>query len=320
MSTLPLVGLALGKKGSVPMNTKPVLVVLAAGLGSRYGGLKQLEPVGSHGQLIIDYSIYDAKRAGFEEVVFVIRPENQEAFEETIGKRIGNHLKVTYAPQVVADLPQGYALPAGRTKPWGTAHAALCAGKFVSGNFAIINADDFYGAEAYVKIYDFLAQTSGGQFGLVGYALKNTVTEFGTVSRGVCTVDENQKLLGVVEHTHIEKGDSCPRFTLDKGETWTDISGDSVVSMNLWGFTSAYLKDAQKQFQDFLDNDSDPMTKEFYLPSVADLMIQEKKAEVSVMTSKDLWYGITYPQDRPQVVEALAEFTKKGLYPENLWA
>ncbi len=300
---------------------KPVLVVLAAGLGSRYGGLKQLEPVALHGQLIIDYSIYDAKRAGFEEVIFVIRQEMESAFEETIGKRIGDNMKISYAYQELTDLPQGFTLPEGRTKPWGTAHAALAARKLISGSFAIINADDFYGAQAYQKIYDFLtkADSAFDHHGLVGYALANTVTEHGTVSRGICAVDENQNLVSVEECTYIEKGEITPRFSRDMGKTWESLPPETIVSMNLWGFAPSYLEEAEIQFAQFLANDADPLTKEFYLPTVADQLIAEKKASVSVLSSKDLWYGITYPQDRPYVMDALKALTQQGKYPENLW-
>lgn len=298
---------------------KPVLIVLAAGLGSRYGGLKQLEPVGENHQLIIDYSIYDAKRGGFEDVIFVIRPEMQEAFEETIGARIGDKMNISYAHQVLSDIPEGLSVPEGRTKPWGTAHAALAAREFVKGPFAIINADDFYGAEAYQTIFDFLSTGKEGEYGLVGYPLENTVTEFGTVSRGICTVDENQRLIKVVERTHIEKGTDCPRFSPDKGETWEKVSGDTIVSMNLWGFSPSYLKETEIQFKTFLNTMADPLTSEFYLPTVADELVSQGKAVVSVLSSQDLWYGITYPEDRPRVVEAIKAMTQDGKYPSVLW-
>lgn len=298
---------------------KPVLLVLAAGLGSRYGGLKQLEPVGEHGQLIIDYSLYDAKRAGFEDVIFVIRPEMEEAFRETIGARIGDKMNLSYAHQVLTDLPEGVSLPEGRTKPWGTAHAALAARAMVKGGFAIINADDFYGKGAFQAVYDHLSTAKEGEFALVGYSLENTVTEHGTVSRGVCSVDEDGHLLKIVERTHIEKGQTCPRFSLDKGETWEELPGDSVVSMNLWGFDASYLMNAQSQFVDFLDNLREPLSQEFYLPTVADVMISQEKAEVTVVSCPDLWYGITYPEDRPRVEGAISAMTQAGDYPGNLW-
>lgn len=296
---------------------KAVLLVLAAGMGSRYGGLKQLEPVGAEGQLIIDYSLYDAKRAGFEEVIFVIREEMQEAFDETIAKRVGSKLKLSYGYQRLEDLPQGYSIPQGRSKPWGTAHAALAARELISSPFAIINADDFYGAEAFVKVYDHLQQSS--DHALVGYALENTVTDHGTVSRGVCEISPEGYLQSVVERTHIASGTVCPKFSLDKGETWTDIAGDTIVSMNLWGFQESYLAEAQEQFTAFLEGSGDPLTKEFYLPSVADTLISQGRGKVKVLSSKDLWYGITYPQDRPSVVSAIQSMTTTGKYPKHLW-
>lgn len=300
----------------------PVLLVLAAGLGSRYGGLKQLESVSSHNQLIIDYSIYDAKRAGFEEVIFVIRPDTEEAFRETIGKRIGSKMKVRYAHQTSEDLPSGFLLPEGRTKPWGTAHAALAARDLISGSFATVNADDFYGASSYQKIFDFLQSTKDDTFyhyGLVGYALKNTVTEHGTVSRGVCVVDESNRLLKIDERTHIEKGTACPRYSLDGGTSWENLSEDTIVSMNLWGFSRSYLDEAYVGFQIFLKDMSDPLKSEYYLPTVASDLVKAGKAHITVLPSSENWYGITYPDDRPSVVEAIAQMTKEGLYPENLW-
>ncbi len=296
---------------------QPVLLVLAAGMGSRYGGLKQLEPVGAEGQLIIDYSLFDAKRAGFEEVIFVIREEMQEAFDETIAKRVGSKLGLSYAYQKLEDLPDGFTLPSERKKPWGTAHAALSARELISSPFAIINADDFYGAEAFVKVYDHLQQST--DHALVAYALENTVTEHGTVSRGVCDISPEGYLQSVVERTHIASGAVCPRYSLDKGETWTDIPGETIVSMNLWGFQESYLTEAKEQFVAFLEGSGDPLTKEFYLPSVADTLISQGRGRVKVLSSGDLWYGITYPQDRPSVVSALESMTASGKYPKFLW-
>lgn len=302
---------------------KPVLLVLAAGLGSRYGGLKQLEPVGQNGELIIDYSIYDAKRAGFEEVIFVIRPEHQTAFDETIGQRIGGAMTVHYAYQQIQDLPSGFSLPEGREKPWGTGHAVWSARKLISGPFATINADDFYGATSFQKVYDFLAnhpdQPQSYQYGLVGYALKNTVTAHGTVSRGICTVDEHKHLLKIDERTHIEQGTLCPRFSLDQGQTWEEVSGDAPVSMNLWGFTPSYMTEAEAGFITFLEQLADPLKGEYYLPSVADRLVKENRATVTVLESLEKWYGITYPEDRPTVIDAIETMTKQGVYPPRLW-
>lgn len=305
-------------------NTKPVLVVMAAGMGSRYGGLKQIDPVGNHGQLIIDYSIYDARRAGFETVVFVIKPEIEADFKAAIGDRLSQVMEVKYAYQLKEDLPEGYTVPEGRTKPWGTAHAVLAARKVVDGPFAVINSDDYYGPDAYREIYDYLLNHPDGkyyEYAMVGYLLKNTVTEHGHVARGVCVEDEDQMLVSVTERTHIEKGEQCPRYTEDGGETWTDLSSDTIVSMNLWGFTRSYMDEALKRFPAFLDRalKSDPTKGEYFLPSVVSELIAEGKARVKVLRSKDKWYGVTYKEDKETVVAAIAEKTAAGVYPDDLW-
>ena len=302
---------------------KPVLVIMAAGMGSRYGGLKQLDPVGSHGQLIIDYSIYDARRAGFETVVFVIKPEIEEDFKRCIGDRMSRSMDVRYAYQLKEDLPEGYSVPAERTKPWGTAHAALAARKVVDGPFAIINADDYYGPEAFQEIYDYLAAHEDGdvyEYVMVGYLLKNTVTENGTVARGVCEETADQFLTRVTERTKIEKGEP-PRFTEDDGKTWTELPADTIVSMNMWGFTRSFLDEAWKRFPAFLDQAlaSNPAKAEYFLPTVVSQLIGEGRARVKVLRSEDKWYGVTYREDKPAVVNAIAEKTKAGLYPDRLW-
>ena len=302
---------------------KPVLVIMAAGMGSRYGGLKQLDPVGNHGQLIIDYSIYDARRAGFETVVFVIKPEIEADFKAAIGDRIAKVMDVKYAYQIKEDLPEGYAVPAERTKPWGTAHAALAARSVVDGPFAIINADDYYGPEAYQKIYDYLAShedSSMYEYVMVGYLIKNTVTENGTVARGVCEETGEQFLSQITERTKIEKGPP-PRFTEDDGQTWTELDENTIVSMNMWGFTRSFLDEALARFPAFFffifaEN---PLKGEYFLPSVVSQLIGEGKARVKVLRSEDKWYGVTYREDKPTVVAAIAEKTTSGLYPDNLW-
>ena len=302
---------------------KPVLVIMAAGMGSRYGGLKQLDPVGNHGQLIIDYSIYDARRAGFETVVFVIKPEIEADFKAAIGDRIAKVMDVKYAYQIKEDLPEGYAVPAERTKPWGTAHAALAARSGVDGPFAIINADDYYGPEAYQKIYDYLAShedSSVYEYVMVGYLIKNTVTENGTVARGVCEETGEQFLSQITERTKIEKGPP-PRFTEDDGQTWTELDENTIVSMNMWGFTRSFLDEALARFPAFLDKTlaENPLKGEYFLPSVVSQLIGEGKARVKVLRSEDKWYGVTYREDKPTVVAAIAEKTTSGLYPDNLW-
>ena len=302
---------------------KPVLVIMAAGMGSRYGGLKQLDPVGGHGQLIIDYSIYDARRAGFETVVFVIKPEIEADFKAAIGDRVSKAMNVKYAYQLKEDLPEGYSVPAGRTKPWGTAHAALATRNIVDGPFAVINADDYYGPEAFQEIYNYLSTHQDGEFYeyvMVGYLLKNTVTENGTVARGVCEETADHFLTQVTERTKIEKGEP-PRYTEDDGKTWTDLPGDTIVSMNMWGFTRSFLDEALARFPAFLDKAlaENPEKGEYFLPTVVSQLIDEGKARVKVLRSEDKWYGVTYREDKPTVVAAIAEKTDSGLYPSQLW-
>ena len=304
---------------------KPVLVVMAAGMGSRYGGLKQIDPVGNHGQLIIDYSIYDAKRAGFDTVVFVIKHEIEEAFHEAIGDRLSKFINVKYAYQQLDDLPEGYEVPDGRVKPWGTCHAVLAARKIVDGPFAVINADDYYGPEGFQKIFDYLSAHPDApgcyEFAMVGYKVGNTVTGHGSVARGVCQVDGDGYLMQVTERTRIEKDGPDARFTEDGGATWVHLDGGSIVSMNLWGFTRSFLDEAQARFPAFLDRTlaEDPLKGEYFLPGVVTQLLEEGRARVKVLTSGDKWHGVTYREDRPDVVRALADMTAGGLYPAELW-
>ena len=302
---------------------KPVLVIMAAGMGSRYGGLKQLDPVGNHGQLIIDYSIYDARRAGFETVVFVIKPAIEEDFKRCIGDRVSKSMDVRYAYQLKEDLPEGYAVPAERTKPWGTAQAALAARNVVDGPFAVINADDYYGPEAFKEIFDYLSGHPDGdvyEYAMVGYLLKNTVTENGTVARGVCRETADHCLAQITERTKIEKGEP-PRYTEDDGKTWTELPGDTIVSMNLWGFNRSFLEEAEARFPAFLDRAlaENPLKAEYFLPAVVSQLLDEGKARVKVLRSEDKWYGVTYREDKEAVVAAIAEKTRAGLYPAKLW-
>ncbi len=304
---------------------KPVLVVMAAGMGSRYGGLKQIDPVGSHGEVIVDYSIYDALRAGFDKVVFVIKKEIEEDFYEVIGRRMEKLAKVDYAFQRLDDLPAGYTVPEGRTKPWGTAQAIYSIRGVVDAPFAVINADDYYGPHAFQLIYDQLASLPEGgdvlPFCMVGYRLKNTLTEYGHVARGVCSVDDGGILREVTEHTHIEKTADGARFTEDGGETWTALDPETVVSMNLWGFTPGLLEEIGARFPAFLDQTlkTDPIKGEYQLPTVVNALLQEGKASVRVLTSPDKWCGVTYKEDKPAVMEAIAEKHRSGLYPAPLW-
>ena len=301
--------------------TKPVLVVMAAGMGSRYGGLKQIDPVGNHGQLIIDYSIYDALRAGFKRVVFVIKRELEDHFRSAIGARLSRVIDVQYAYQELSDLPEGYAVPAGRVKPWGTCHAVLAARGLVDGPFAVINSDDYYGPEAFRTIYDYLSRHTDRpgcyEYAMVGYLLGNTVTEHGHVARGVCREDAGHYLEQVVEHTHIEPEGADARFTEDGGQTWTRLSGGTIVSMNLWGFTPAYVQEAKAGFAAFLKESLpvNPMKCEYYLPTVVTGALERGEADVHVLTSADKWHGITYREDKPELVAALKKMSEDGLYP-----
>ena len=304
---------------------KPVLVVLAAGMGSRYGGLKQMDSVAGHGQSIIDYSIYDARRAGFEKVIFVIKRALEEDFRRLVGDRIARGIQVEYAFQELDDLPAGYAVPAGRKKPWGTTHAVLAARDLIRGPFAVINSDDYYGPEAFRLIYDFLSTQDEAavpqRYAMVSYLLGNTVTDNGSVARGVCRVGEDGLLRELVEHTRIEKDGSDARSTLDGGETWVPLPGSTPVSMNFWGFQRSFVDEGEARFPEFLDRilAENPEKGEFYLPLLVSRLIGEGKAQVQVLPSEDKWYGVTYREDKPGVVAALADMTARGLYPENLW-
>ena len=304
---------------------KPVLVVLAAGMGSRYGGLKQMDPVGGHGQSIIDYSLYDARRAGFETVIFVIKREIEKDFKELVGSRVSRGIRVEYAYQALDDLPRGYQVPAGRKKPWGTTHAVLAARELIDGPFGVINADDYYGPDAFRSIYDYLSTHTDGpegyRYAMAGYLLGNTVTEHGSVARGVCQMDRQGMLEDVVERTQIEKDGDNARFTLDGGTTWTPLPGSTLVSMNFWGFQRSFIDEALGRLPGFLDQilAENPEKGEVYLPLVVSQLIHEGRAQVKVLPSHDKWYGVTYREDKPTVVRALAEKTARGEYPENLW-
>ncbi len=304
---------------------KPILVVMAAGMGSRYGGLKQMDPIGPSGEVIIDYSIYDARRAGFETVVFIIKEEIADTFREIIGDPIARHMDVRYAYQNVKNIPAGYEVPEGRVKPWGTAHAILSAGDVIDAPFAVINADDFYGASAFQDIFNFLndnAATDGKyQFAMAGYLLGNTVTEHGHVARGVCQVDQDMHLESIVEHTRIETYEGGIHSSLDDGETWEHLPFETIVSMNLWGFPEAFVSEIEDGFPAFLDRAlmDNPAKAEYFLPEVVRQMIDAGKADVTVLVSRDKWYGVTYKEDKPVVEKAIRDKIKDGDYPEKLW-
>ena len=304
---------------------KPVLVVMAAGMGSRYGGLKQLDPIDDNGHVILDYSVYDARRAGFDTVIFVIKPEIEEDFRALVGDRIAKVMEVKYVFQRTDDLPEGYTVPAGREKPWGTAQAVLAARDVVDGPFAVINADDYYGPEGFEEIYNYLLHhpdTPGMyEYAMVGYLLMNTVTEHGSVARGVCTETASGYLHSVVERTRIIRGERCPQYTEDDGETWNDLCEDDIVSMNLWGFQRSYLDEAWARFPAFLDKAliENPLKAEYFLPGVVSGLLSQHKARVKVLRSNDRWYGVTYKEDKPGVMAALRDLREKGLYTEKLW-
>lgn len=303
---------------------KPVLVIMAAGMGSRYGGLKQIDPVDSEGHIIVDFSLYDAKRAGFEKAIFIIKEENEQAFREAVGDRVSEYMEVSYAFQKLDNLPEGYAVPEGRVKPWGTAHAVLSCIDQVKGPFAVINADDYYGVEAFQLIYDYLTTHQDDEkfrYTMVGYILGNTVTDNGHVSRGVCTTNEKNELVAVTERTKIEKRDGGIAFTEDDGETWTALPEETIVSMNMWGFSRSILDEIQAGFPAFLDEGiaANPMKCEYFLPSVVSRLLAEDRASVYVLKSRDKWYGITYKEDKPVVVEAMQNMKDSGVYPQHLW-
>lgn len=303
---------------------KPVLVIMAAGMGSRYGGLKQIDPVDSEGHIIMDFSLFDAKRAGFEKAVFIIKKENEKDFREAIGDRVSKYMEVSYAFQELSNLPKGYEVPEGRVKPWGTAHAVYSAVRQIDGPFAVINADDYYGREAFQLIYDFLSTHKDDEkyrYTMVGYEVGKTVTDNGYVSRGICEINENSELVKVVERTRIEKRDGGIAFTEDGGGTWEKVPADTTVSMNMWGFTESILTEIQNGFAAFLEEGLkiNPMKCEYFLPAVVSNLLAEEKASVEVLKSKDKWYGITYKEDKPVIMEALSRMKDEGFYPKHLW-
>jgi hypothetical protein len=297
--------------------TKPTLLVLAAGMGSRYGGLKQIDPVGPAGETIIDYSIYDALRAGFGKLVFVIRHDIEQQFREIVGARFEKRVAVEYAFQELDKLPPGFSVPAGRTKPWGTTHAILMAEKVVKENFAAINADDFYGQNAYQTLAQHL--TSGTpDYAMVGFILKNTLSAHGTVARGVSRVDVNNYLTSIVEMMKIEPDGSGAKNTEADGKI-TKLTGDEAVSMNFWGFTPALFPQIQAEFEKFLKKAGGEQKSECYIPATVGDLVTGGRARVKVLRSPDSWFGVTYREDRPQVVESIRQLIARGDYPEKLW-
>jgi dTDP-glucose pyrophosphorylase len=302
---------------------KPILVIMAAGMGSRYKGLKQIDPVGLNGEIIMDFSIYDAMKAGFEKVVFIIKEELEANFREAIGNRISRFMEVEYAYQNLDDLPPGYSVPEGRIKPWGTGHAVLSCRNIVKSPFVVINADDFYGKKAYELIYNYLVNTQDDdkyRCSMVGYTLENAMTEHGHVARGICTLNEDGYLKDINERTHIEKRKGKLKYTED-GKNWTELPAGSIASMNFWGFTPGFMRELEEKFPTFLDQilKDNPLKGEYFLPSVVDSLLKEEKATVKVLHTRDKWYGVTYREDKPSVVAALQHMQESGMYPKKLW-
>jgi NDP-sugar pyrophosphorylase family protein len=306
------------------MTKKPVLVVMAAGMGSRYGGLKQIDPVGSHGEAILDYSLFDAHEAGFETAVIIIKEAIKKDFMDTVGKRLENcPMEIRYAYQEMDKaLPAGFAVPEGRTKPWGTSHAVLCAREEIGdAPFAVINSDDYYGKQSFREIYNFLSDTTDGCFCMVGYQLGKTVTDNGSVARGVCQTNEQDYLTAIVERTRIEKYENGIHFTVD-GENWEDLSADTPVSMNMWGYTPAFLAEIAARFPKFIAEEvpANPAKAEMFLPMTVGQLLEEGKATVKVLRTADQWFGVTYAADKPVVVAALKAMADEGQYPDGLWS
>ena len=299
---------------------EPTLVIMAAGMGSRFGGLKQITSVDDLGHAIIDFSLFDARRAGFRKIAFIIKHEIEESFKAAVGRRMEKYFDVQYVYQQLDMLPEGYCVPEGREKPWGTGHAVLCCRGAVDGPFAVINADDFYGAGAYEAIYGFLKEDRpASEYAMVGYKLRNTVTENGHVARGVCEV-ENGFLKGITERTHIEKRGDDAAYTED-GESFIPLSGDVTVSMNFWGFSPKMLEELNARFPAFLDKGlaENPLKCEYFLPFVANEQLEEGSASVRMLDCNETWYGMTYREDLGSVRAAIAEMKARGVYPDRLW-
>ena len=299
---------------------QPTLVILAAGMGSRFGGLKQITPVDDRGHAIIDYSLFDAYRAGFRRVAFIIKHAIEDDFKAAVGRRMEKYFDVSYVFQQLDRLPEGYSVPEGRVKPWGTGHAVLCCRGVVEGPFAVINADDYYGPSAYTALYEFLsADRPANEHAMVAYELRNTVTEFGSVARGICRVEDGV-LREVTERTRIEKRGADAAFTED-GEHWTVLPGDTLVSMNFWGFQRGMMDAFDARFADFLRDamPRNPEKAEYFLPGVADAEMRAGRARIRLLPCEEAWHGVTYREDLPEVRAALARLKADGVYPASLW-
>ncbi len=296
------------------------LVILAAGMGSRYGGLKQIDPIGPGGEFIVDYSIYDAIKAGFDKVVFIIKKENLDIFRDTVGKRVENHIKVEYVFQDVSAIPDGYAVVEGRSKPWGTGHAVISAADKVSDGFAVINSDDFYGRDSFIKLGQFLKGNKDGDkyhFCMAGFVLENTLTDNGHVSRGICETDANGYLTRVTERTKIQKNGGLTQYF--ENDEWHTIKAGSTVSMNCWAFSPALFGELKRLFKAFFAESNDLSKDEFFLPFAVQDLIDEGKCDVKVVKTDAKWHGVTYHEDRQMVVDAIKSMVADGIYPEKLW-
>ncbi|MFT4177339.1 MAG: NTP transferase domain-containing protein [Luteolibacter sp.] len=301
---------------------KPTLLVLAAGMGSRYGGLKQMDPMGPNGETVLDYSVYDAIRAGFGRVVFIIREDFADAFKQGVGARFADRIQVDYAFQRLDDLPEGYSVPEGRAKPWGTSHAVRAARQLVNEPFAVVNADDFYGADSYQRAADFLAASSQNDgkshYAMVGYPLKNTLSDHGDVNRGICQIDGNRLLTDVEEYVNIEReADGVCRGNALDGDRKA-VDENTPVSMNFWAFGADFFSHLEEEFTSFLKENGTKEKAECYIPTVVDALIRSGKADCKVLETTSQWFGVTYPQDKPHVVESIAALIEKGEYPAKL--
>jgi dTDP-glucose pyrophosphorylase len=304
-------------------NKGPLLIVMAAGMGSRYGGLKQIDPVTEQGEIIIDFSLYDALNAGFRDTVFIIKREMEEDVHALMDGGAGGRMAIRYVYQDVADVPPGFAVPEGRVKPWGTGHAVLAARAGVSGPFAVINSDDYYGPAAYRLMYDYLSGAADDdklRYAMVGYRLINTVTEHGSVARGICRISPDGELTGIDERLKVVQRGNGVAYEEEDGR-WVDVPGDTTASMNFWGFTESFISWLEEGMADFFANDvpRDPLKAEYLLPRIVDRLIAEGRASVKVMESEDRWYGVTYREDKAPVASAMRALKESGLYPEKLW-
>jgi len=307
------------------INKEPTLVIMAAGMGSRYGGLKQMDPITKEGEILLDFSLYDGVRAGFKKVVFIIKKEIEADFRPLVEGRSSDHIEVAYEFQEIDDLPNGYAIPDGREKPWGTSHAVLVAKDLIDGPFCVINADDYYGPAAFEKAYNYLKEAKDDdmyRYAMVGYEVQNTLTDKGTVTRGVCEVNEEGYLSHITERGKIKWEGEAVVFTEDEGTTWENIPIGTTVSMNCWLFTESFLDELEDRFTNFLNDNisKNPLKSEWLLPRSVDELLVEGKATVEVLKSVDQWYGVTYQEDRDMVMKAMETLKEEGLYPRQLWA